>query len=106
MNRHQRRAAKPQGRNVSKLDRVVAIHEAGHAVARILTAHDLGFSPDQAITYIEVGSRENLGVSVDGRAILISQAVTIGPTLSANIQSVFNRITAGKAASELVGKYI
>ena len=64
MNRHQRRAAKASG-NASTIDPVVAIHEAGHAVARILTAPDLGFSPECAITYIgssckKVGKRDGM----------------------------------------------
>jgi len=39
MNRYQRRAGKAQDIN-KKLDPVIAIHEAGHAVARVLSAED------------------------------------------------------------------
>jgi hypothetical protein len=42
MNRHQRRVAKAQGIG-KKLDPVIAIHEAGHAVARVLVRR--GFWP-------------------------------------------------------------
>jgi hypothetical protein len=37
-----------------KIDRVVAIHEAGHAIARYPTADDLGYTTDTAISYIDV----------------------------------------------------
>jgi hypothetical protein len=36
------------------IDRAVAIHEAGHAVGRVLVAGSLGWRPDEAIAYIDV----------------------------------------------------
>ncbi len=54
MNRSQRRAAGAKGR-VGKLDRVVAVHEAGHAVARILVADDFGLPPEKMISDIAAG---------------------------------------------------
>jgi hypothetical protein len=48
MNRRRRRAAKAKG-SIGKLDRVVAIHEAGHAVARVLVAADFGWSPEETV---------------------------------------------------------
>jgi oligoendopeptidase F len=36
------------------LDRVAAVHEAGHAMARYLSADAMGFRADEAIDYIEI----------------------------------------------------
>lgn len=94
MNRHERRAAKALGRT-AEMSRVVAVHEAGHAVARVLTANDLGLSSETAISYIDVGTGNSIGESVDGTMQLISQAVTFGPMLSKDIQAAFKRIAAG-----------
>src|SRR5438067_9965781 len=81
MNRHERRAAKVAVRS-AKIDRVVAIHEAGHAVARFLTAADLGFSVDAAISYIEIAPDSAVTKSIDKRMIFRMQAATFGPMLS------------------------
>jgi hypothetical protein len=55
MNRHERRAAKARapGRVV---DRVVAVHEAGHAVGRILCADSLGWGAEKAVAYIDMSA--------------------------------------------------
>jgi hypothetical protein len=62
MNRHQRRAAEAQDTS-KKLDPAVAIHEAGHAVARVLGAADFGLPAEKMISHIDVGTPENLGES-------------------------------------------
>jgi hypothetical protein len=67
------------------LDRATAIHEAGHAVARVLTADDMGVSPEEAVTCIEVGAPRSHGVSSDGQADLVSLARTDGPWLGPEI---------------------
>jgi hypothetical protein len=106
MNRHQRRVAKSQDIG-KKLDPVIAIHEAGHAVARVLVAEDFGLPTEKMISHIDVGSRENLGEShFDKSVTLISQAVTHGPTLSAELQAVFNRTTQGVDPSKLTKQHI
>jgi hypothetical protein len=87
MNRHERRAAKAVARS-AKIDRVVAVHEAGHAVARFLTAADLGFSTNDAISYIEVAP-DAVTQSVDKRMNFRTQATTFGPMLSKEIQEMF-----------------
>lgn len=69
-----------------KLTRVVAVHEAGHAVGRFLTAADLGYTTDEAIAFIEIGPGGPVGQSLDGETLLLSQAVTFGPMLSKEIQ--------------------
>src|ERR1700731_4078074 len=76
MNRHQRRAAKAQG--ISKtLDPVVAIHEAGHAVARVLSATDFGRTAEEMISHIDVATGESLGESFFDKSVTLkSQAVT------------------------------
>jgi hypothetical protein len=78
MNRYQRRAAKAAARS-AKIDGVVAVHEAGHAVARYLTAADLGVSTNDAISYIEVAPNAAVTKSVDKRMIFRTQATTFGP---------------------------
>jgi hypothetical protein len=63
------------------------VHEAGHAVAKVLAAGELGYSINEAIDRIEIGTADSLGRSVDGRMITISQGVTFGPTFSRDIQT-------------------
>jgi hypothetical protein len=94
MNRHERRAAKAAARS-AKIDGVVAVHEAGHAVARYLTAADLGFSTNDAISYIEVAPNTAMTKSVDKRMIFRTQATTFGPMLSKEIQETFKEECAG-----------
>jgi len=106
MNRHQRRAAKVKGID-KKLDPVIAIHEAGHAVARVLSAEDFGLPAEKMISYIEVGTGENLGKShFDKSVTLTSQAVTFGPTLSAELQAVFNRVAKDIEPDKLTKQHI
>jgi hypothetical protein len=83
MNRHARRAAVKQARQQNGgLAKVVAVHEAGHAVARYLTAEELGHDTEDAIFYIEVGFVAPRRASFDGKAMLSSSAVTFGPMYS------------------------
>ncbi len=106
MNRHQRRAAKAKGID-KKLDPVIAIHEAGHAVARVLSAKDFGLPAEKMISYIEVGTRQKMGAShLDKSVTLVAQAVTYGPTLSAELQAVFDRTTAGLDKANLTKQHI
>jgi hypothetical protein len=65
------------------IDRLLAIHEAGHAVARVLTAGSLGWRPEEAILHIDVHMAPSaIGASLDGTHQLLSQATTVGPFLS------------------------
>ena len=64
---------------------IVAIHEAGHAIAKVMTAPDFGYKVNQAVTYIDIGSQGPGRVSPDGKMILRSQAVTYGPMFSKEI---------------------
>src|SRR5207247_2383867 len=69
------------------LDRRVAVHEAGHAVARVLLAKQMGIDPYKAVSYIEVHEHPiAIGVSFDGKAAMSSQAITFGPMFSDEIQ--------------------
>jgi hypothetical protein len=101
MNRSQRRAARAKGRG-EKLDRVVAVHEAGHAVARILVADDFGLPPEKMISYIDVGLAQIVGDSSFNK----SQATTFGPTLSAELQSIFDRTIAGTDRNAITEQHI
>jgi hypothetical protein len=66
----------------------VAVHEAGHAVGRFLTAADLGYSTDESISYIDVGLGRLSEQSTDGRMRLVSEATTYGPMLSQQMQEI------------------
>jgi hypothetical protein len=80
MNRHIRRAAKAMARH-----QIVAVHEAGHAVAKALAAADFGYEVHEAVAYIDVGSQGPSWLASDGQMILHSQGVTCGPTFSKEI---------------------
>lgn len=106
MNRRERRAAAAQGKT-EKLDRAVAIHEAGHAVARVLVAPAFGMPEEQMIAYIDVSMADKLEDSVFDKTMkLISQATTYGPTLSAELQAVFDRMVEGMKQSSFTKKHI
>jgi hypothetical protein len=77
MNRRERRAQKAESR---RQFRIVAIHEAGHAVGRVMTAKMMGLRYDEAIDYIRIGpDTSSHSISADGKVTLISQATTCGP---------------------------
>jgi hypothetical protein len=105
MNRHERRAAKALSKT-AKLDLVVAVHEAGHAVARVLTAPNLGLPLEKAISYIEVGARKPMSESTDGKMGLVSQAITFGPMLSTDIHAAFARIVANVPKDQVYRQHI
>jgi hypothetical protein len=90
------------------LDRVAAVHEAGHAMARYLSADAMGFRTDEAIDYIEIAppfSRPSL----DAKSILTPKAATIGPVYSRPMMdflrtnSVFQNLTAAVEACKAHG---
>jgi hypothetical protein len=63
------------------LNKISAVHEAGHAVARYLSAHIMGFRAAEAIDYIEIAppfSRPNLGA----KSILAPKPAVFGPLYS------------------------
>jgi hypothetical protein len=63
------------------LDKIAAVHEAGHAVARYLSADAMGFRASEAIDYIEIAppfSRPNLGA----KSILAPKPAIFGPLYS------------------------
>ena len=97
--RRKRRASRAKaGRH--PIDPVTALHEAGHAVGRYLTALEMGLSEDEVITEIVVeteGRRPEMGTSFDGRMKLVSLAVCNGPMLSAELQRLV------PAAMEIMG---
>jgi hypothetical protein len=83
MNRKQRRAAKATSRH-RRVEREVAVHEAGHCVGRILVAESLGRSPNEAIFHVEIHPAPiaNGTRSIDGTHELRSQATTYGMMIS------------------------
>jgi hypothetical protein len=89
MNRHERRTANALARRASKseVDRIVAIHEAGHAIAKVLASGELGYDISEAIEGIEIGPGSAWTQSIDRRAFLASQGVTFGPTFSREISA-------------------
>ena len=66
---------------------IVAVHEAGHAVAKVLAAGELGYSITEAINHIDIGTDESWGQSTDGKMMLRSQGVTFGPIFSRDINA-------------------
>ena len=94
MNRRERRVAASKSKR-KPIDRIIAVHEAGHAVAKYLTADDMGLSQDNCITYIDLGDG-SVELSQDKTMILTTQATTYGPKFSADINAVVMRETAGK----------
>ena len=82
-NRHERLATRAMARK-RPIKREVAVHEAGHAVGRFLTAERLGYTIDEAISCIEVNavSVATGEVSFDGRMRMSQQATTFGPKFS------------------------
>ncbi len=90
MNRRDRRAARAKVRH-HHIDLVTALHEAGHAVGRYLTAPDMGFPEDEVIAEIVVhteGERPEIGTSIDGHMKVASLAVCNGPMLSAELDAL------------------
>ncbi|TPK88900.1 very short patch repair endonuclease [Mesorhizobium sp. B2-4-17] len=94
MNRNARRAAQAQARTRT-VDRVTAVHEAGHAVGRLLTAEDMGFTFDQAVHSIEIGTGPSWR-SADGRIVLNSGAICYGPAASRELQSAYQQAYPGR----------
>ncbi len=80
MNRKERRAAEAAARR-AEVEPGTAYHEAGHAIARLLTATAMGYEPEEAVHSIEVNPGSS-GRSRDGRMHLISQAICMGPMVS------------------------
>jgi hypothetical protein len=87
MNRKSRRAARATARHAAKNSdsQIVVVHEAGHAVAKVLAAGELGYSIHEAIRHIEIGTDESWNQSVDGNMIMRSQGVTYGRIFSRDI---------------------
>ncbi len=82
MNRQQRRAKKVLAPSLPVV-RALAIHEAGHCVARILTAGSLGWEAGEVIEYIDVGSAPIAAdTDQDRKYGLRSQVVSSGRFLS------------------------
>jgi len=105
MNRHERRASKAQARS-AKLSRVTAIHEAGHAVARILTAKDFGIDEAEAVHHIEIELMNAYGASRDGSMGLLSGAVTYGPRLSFELQQFLGIASNGVPQNQISESHI
>lgn len=87
MNRQTRRAAKAMARHTvkSKDHQIVAVHEAGHAVAKMMAARHFGYEIHEAVEHIDVGSQGPGDLTSDGKMILLSQGVTYGPVFSKEI---------------------
>jgi hypothetical protein len=93
MNRQQRRAANTRP-NREHRQRRAAIHEAGHAVGRVMVAEDMGLSPDKAVSRIETRAASAAGKTVRSRLARQVTATTVGPMFSPGIEAKL----AGKIA--------
>ena len=97
-NRHQRRADHRRAEKTlarsQPVVRALAVHEAGHCVARVLTARAIGWDAAEVIEYIDVGSAP---ISTGAEQGLRSQVVSWGRFLSKPMQEfvVARRPTTG-----------
>ncbi|GAA2884423.1 hypothetical protein GCM10010837_42760 [Aminobacter niigataensis] len=66
------------------------MHEAGHAVGRLLMAKRMGFPLHLAVHSIEVGAGPSW-YNPDGARVLRSQATCYGPAISSELQSALKR---------------
>jgi len=87
MNRHERRAAKAKAQHAppDEHHQIAAIHEAGHAVAKVLAAAEMDYEVNDAISHIEMRVEAQGHMSADGKMLMFSQAVTFAPTFSKDI---------------------
>jgi hypothetical protein len=82
MNRRERRRAAAMMRR-APIPHETLVHEAGHAVGRILVAPADGWRAEEAIEWIEMHrTPRSVGMSLDGRADLGTQASTRGKMFS------------------------
>jgi hypothetical protein len=87
MNRAERRRAAAMMRR-TPIPRETLVHEAGHAVGRVLVAAADEWRAEEAIERIEIYRRPRaVGMSVDGRADLGTQACTSGKMFSKRMQA-------------------
>lgn len=87
MKKYQRRAAKALAKGTrGKPDRIVAVHEAGHAVAKVLSAGEMGYGYDleNAIKSIKIEPGDSRP-SADGKMLMRTQGTTFGPMFSREI---------------------
>jgi hypothetical protein len=100
MNRQQRRAANTRP-NREHRQRLAAIHEAGHAVGRVMVAEDMGLSPDKAVSRIETrGAAAAAGKTVRPRPARQVTATTVGPMFSPGIEAkLAGKIAVGETPS-------
>ena len=102
MNRHQRREAKAKAKNAT-VDPLVAVHEAGHALARYLTAEMMGCSEEHSVTSIVVHVPQEMPKtkSLDGQMVKSTAATTYGPMFSNEITAVSSAMEKAKGWSDL-----
>jgi hypothetical protein len=86
MNRAQRRAEKAISKR-QPLAKYLAIHEAGHAVARILTAEDFGRSADECVIRIDIEAQDagEIILALDGSTKMQVGATCFGLMFSKEI---------------------
>lgn len=96
INRKARRAEAARARKKTttawaNIRHIVAMHESGHAVARYLTAPELGFSCEDSIAIIKIHAADRMPLvmqSKDGEQIA-SQATTFGHVFSKEIAAYY-----------------
>lgn len=77
------------------MNRVTATHEAGHAVARLLTANLMDYPVEKAVLKIEVG-RADHGLFTPGVGEIPSAAVCYGPPLCRKLDEAAKELFAGR----------
>ncbi|TPL51522.1 hypothetical protein [Mesorhizobium sp. B2-4-6] len=96
MNRTARRAAQAQARRKT-IDRITAVHEAGHAVARLLAAEDMGYLFEMGVDSIQIGTGPSWR-SADGRIVLNSAAICYGPAVSKVLAVAYTQAYPGSGS--------
>jgi hypothetical protein len=71
--------------NKGTLPPIVAVHEAGHAVARVLAAGELGYGLDEVISCIDMGAQAERWEN--GQRVTCDQGSTWGPHLSKEMET-------------------
>lgn len=80
-------------------DGATAVHEAGHAIARFLTAAEMGLEPEKAVSRIEFQPGLDPRPYGDTSFFTVRMATTFGPLFSSDIQAHIGRVAFGHHVS-------
>lgn len=87
------------------MNKEVAIHEAGHAVARLLTSYLMGRQPEDAVTSIEI-CRCEAQMNAFGTVQMTWAAICYGPMLSKGLQESVGDLRGRVSSTEELWRVI